>query len=164
MRFAEGPTVEVAIDIDAPIERVWPLVTDVSVPARFSSEFQGAEWIERSDEATLGAKFLGSNAHEAIGEWQTTSTIVECDECRSFAWAVSDPDEPAATWRFSLAPNGDGTRLAYSVRLGPGPSGLTNAIDQRPDKEERIIAHRLEEHRRNMAATIEGIKRLAEER
>jgi len=31
-----------------------------------------------------------------------------------------------------------------------------------PDKEERIIARRLEEFERNMQATLEGIKQLAE--
>jgi hypothetical protein len=33
-----------------------------------------------------------------------------------------------------------------------------------PDKEERIVARRLEEHERNMRATLDGIKALAEER
>jgi len=31
-----------------------------------------------------------------------------------------------------------------------------------PDKEERIVARRLEEHRANMQLTLEGIKALAE--
>jgi hypothetical protein len=31
-----------------------------------------------------------------------------------------------------------------------------------PDKEERIIERRLEEHRANMQATVDGIKALAE--
>jgi hypothetical protein len=31
-----------------------------------------------------------------------------------------------------------------------------------PDKEERIVAKRLAEHRSNMQATIEGVKALAE--
>ena len=38
MRFEDGPTVEVETRIDAPPERVWDLVTDIAVPARFSSE------------------------------------------------------------------------------------------------------------------------------
>jgi hypothetical protein len=46
--------------------------------------------------------------------------------------------------------------------MGPGPSGLTAAIERMPDKEERIIERRLQQHGENMTATIEGIKRLAE--
>ncbi len=162
MRFADGPRTEVDIRIDAPPSRVWEFVTDVAVPAEFSSEFQGADWIDDVDEPAVGAKFRGRNAHEAIGEWETTSVIVSCDTNRAFAWAVGDPEHASATWEFTLTPDGDGTLLEYSVRIGPGPSGLTYAIEQRPDKEERIIERRLVEHRRNMTSTIEGIKKLAE--
>ena len=162
MRFADGPRAEVDVRIDAPPSRVWEYVTDVAVPAEFSSEFQGADWLEPHDGPALGATFRGRNEHEAIGKWETTSVIVACDEDRVFAWAVGDPENASATWEFALTPDEDGTLLSYSVRLGPGPSGLTYAIDQRPDKEERIIERRLDEHRRNMTATIEGIKKLAE--
>jgi hypothetical protein len=46
--------------------------------------------------------------------------------------------------------------------MGPAPSGLTTAITAMPDKEERIIARRLQEYETNMRATVEGIKQLAE--
>jgi hypothetical protein len=46
--------------------------------------------------------------------------------------------------------------------MGPGPSGLTPLIERMPDKEERIIARRLQEWETNMTATITGIKQLAE--
>lgn len=162
MKFADGPTIEVEVRIDAPVSRVWPFVTDVVVPSHFSSEFQGAEWLDGSDGPGLGARFRGRNALEGVGEWETTSEIVECEECRSFAWAVGDPANASATWKMTLKPEGDGTLLTYSARLGPGPSGLTAAIERMPDKEERIIGRRLHQHHDNMTATIEGIKRLAE--
>jgi hypothetical protein len=75
---------------------------------------------------------------------------------------VSDPSEPSASWRFELSPDGDGTLLRQSMRMGPGPSGLNVAIDAMPDKEELIIERRQQEHRANMTATLEGIKALAE--
>jgi hypothetical protein len=46
--------------------------------------------------------------------------------------------------------------------MGPAPSGLTIAIAAMPDKEERIVARRLEEFEANIRATLEGIKNLAE--
>ena len=58
---------------------------------------------------------------------------------------------------------GDGTRLRYWAQMGPGPSGLTPLIEQMPDKEDRIIARRLQEWETNMTATITGIKHVAEE-
>lgn len=162
MRYADGPTAEVEIHIDAPPARVWELVSDINVPAGFSSEFQGAEFLDAATAPALGARFAGRNTHQAVGEWQTTSFIVALEPGRVFAWAVTDPDTPSASWRFELEPDGDGTRLRQWMQIGPGRSGLNIAIEAMPDKEERIIARRLDEHRANMTATLEGIKALAE--
>lgn len=152
---------EVEVHVDAPPSAVWDLVTDINLPARFSPEFRGADWLEGTGPA-LGARFQGRNQHTAIGEWQTTCFVVACEPERVFAWAVTDPDNPSASWRFELEPEGDGTRLKQWMRIGPAPSGLSIAIQRMPDKEERIVARRQQEHRENMTLTIEGIKALAE--
>jgi hypothetical protein len=49
-------------------------------------------------------------------------------------------------------------RLRYTLRLGPGPSGITEAIERMPDKEPRILHRRVEEHRANMQRVVDGIK------
>lgn len=46
--------------------------------------------------------------------------------------------------------------------MGPGPSGLTPAIEAQPDREDDIVANRLKAWAANMARTVEGIKDLAE--
>jgi len=157
VRYADGPTVEVSIVVDATPEQVWELVSDITLPARFSSELQAAEWI---DDTT----FRGHNVHEAAGEWETVCTVTERDSPRVFAYAVGDPANPSASWRFTVAPEGEGSRLTQWMRMGPAPSGLSPAIEAMPDKEERIVARRLDEHRFNMLATLNGIKDLAEKR
>jgi hypothetical protein len=162
VRYKDGPTVEVEVHIDASPARVWALVTDIELPGRFSSEFQGADWIEPATGPAIGATFRGRNRHEAIGEWETTSFVVVCDPERAFEWAVTDPNNPSASWRFELEPDGDGTLLKQWMRMGPGRSGLNIAIDRMPDREERIIERRQAEHRLNMSTTLEGIKALAE--
>ena len=35
-----------------------------------------------------------------LGEWATTSHVIECEPERVLAWAVEDPANPAAIWRF----------------------------------------------------------------
>ncbi|HEX6657952.1 MAG TPA: SRPBCC family protein [Ilumatobacter sp.] len=157
MRYADGPTVEVTRHIAASAGDVWLLVSDISLPARFSSEFTGAEWLGGAHGAVLGACFAGHNQHSAIGTWTTTSTVIECEPGRTFAWAVGDAEYPSATWRFDLEADGDNTLLTFAARIGPGSSGLTPAIVAMPDKEERIIDRRLAEFRRNMEATLDGI-------
>jgi nitroreductase/uncharacterized protein YndB with AHSA1/START domain len=159
-RLTAGPGVTVEVDIAAPPARVWELVSDINVPARFSTEFQGAEWVD-ADGPRLGASFVGRNKREDR-EWQTTSFVVACDPPRMLAWNVSDPERPGAQWRFELEPLGNGTRLRQHMTIGPGNSGTSRAMEQQPDQARQILARRRDQLRRNMELTTQGIKRLAE--
>jgi hypothetical protein len=162
VRFADRPTTETDVYVGVPPEQVWPLVTEIMTPTKFGTELQEARWVDEGGAPRLGARFTGRNFHPARGEWETTSTIVDFEPGRRFGWAVGDPDGPSAVWRLELVPEGPGTRLRYWAQMGPGPSGMTVVIEKMPDKEEKIIGRRLEEWRANMAATINGIKELAE--
>ncbi len=82
---------------------------------------------------------------------------------RAFGWAVTDPANPSSTWWFELEQEPGGVRLRQGTRMGPAPSGLSIAIAAKPDKEERIVVRRLQEFETNMRATVEGIKRMAED-
>lgn len=160
MKFADAPSVDVDTFIDAPPQRVWDVAIDLTLMGEWSSENKGGEWVDANGPA-LGSRFRGRNKREDF-EWETVSVITTFDPPRAFEWAVGDPANPSATWRFELSTEGSGTRLRQSTVMGPGPSGLTMAIDRMPDKEERIIERRCEEHHRNMTATVEGIKARAE--
>jgi Polyketide cyclase / dehydrase and lipid transport len=160
MRYADGPTTEAQVIVSAPIEMIWGLITDINLPARFSTEFQGAEWIDGGP--ALGATFAGRNHHTAIGGWQTTCTVTQFTLHNTFEWCVGEPEHPSAKWRFTVAPSTDGVVLTQWMQMGPAPSGLTPAIEAMPDKEERIIARRLGEHQQNMQANVDGVKLLAE--
>ncbi|HEX6523557.1 MAG TPA: SRPBCC family protein [Streptosporangiaceae bacterium] len=161
-RYADTPTVEARIWIDAPANRVWPLVSDVSLMPDMSEELQSVQWLDGATGPTLGARFVGHSQHEALGEWSTTSSIVEFEPGRVFGWAVGDPWHPAALWRFRLERADSGTDLSEWVQLGPGRSGLSLAIDQMPDKEQKIVFVRMREFERNIIATLAHIKKLAE--
>jgi hypothetical protein len=160
VKYADGPSIEVEIAIDADPETVWALVCDIELPAEFSPEFQGAEWVTEGPE--LGARFHGRNKHVAVGEWTTESTVTGFEATRTFEWTVGDLENKTARWRFDLAPDGDGSILTFSAEMGPGQSGLSVAIEAMPDREEEIVANRLVEWETNMTATIEGIKARAE--
>jgi hypothetical protein len=161
VKYSESPTVEVSVEVETTAEQLWALVTDVDLPARFSEEYQGGEWLDGAEPA-VGSRFRGRNQHPAAGEWTTESTVVGCEEGRLFSWAVGDPSRPAATWRFELEPAGDRTRLRMWAEMGPGPSGLTPIIEAHPDREDDIVERRLDEWRTNMLATVAGLKQLAE--
>ena len=160
-RYADKPSAEVSIDIAAAPEVVWDLVTDINLPARFSSEFQGADWLD-DDTPALGARFTGRNKHGIAGSWETTCTITWFEPLRDYGYTVDDLDSPAARWRYTLEPSDAGTRLTMWAEMGPGRSGISWFIYKHPDQEEEIIATRLQEWRVNMEATLAGIKALAE--
>src|ERR1700735_2714230 len=121
---------------------------------------RGADRGRRAAGAGVGDRV--GHRGDALREWATVSQIVEYEPPRVFAWAVGDPEWPMATWRFSLEPRGGGTLLRQWVQLGPGPSGLSVAIEQMPDKEQKIVFVRLREFEANMGATLAAVKRLAE--
>ena len=159
---ADGPGVTVEVDVKAPPTDVWPYISDIQLPARFSDEFQGAEWL--SDTPEVGATFLGRNQNENLGDWEVTCHVAGYEENRVFAWNAGDAEDPSAQWRFELISLAGSTRLRFSMVLGPGPSGLTAVIDAMPDKEAKIIANRQKHQAANMRRTIEGIRDLVEVR
>ncbi|MDG2211667.1 MAG: nitroreductase family protein [Acidimicrobiales bacterium] len=157
----DGAGVTVEIDIDAAPSAVWQFISDINLPARFSDEFQGAEWISTQPE--IGATFLGHNHNDHMGDWEVTCHVVDYEENRVFAWNSVDAKQAAAQWRFELIPLAGGTRLRFAMILGPGWSGLTMAIEARPDKEAKIIANRQAGQTDNMRRCVEGIRDLATE-
>ena len=161
-RYRDKPTVEADIWIDAPPSRVWDIVTDVDLMPTMSDELQRVEWLEGATGPVVGARFNGYSKHEALGEWHSTSHVIEYEPGHVFAWAVSDPDDPSAMWRFRVQSKDGGTQLSQWMQLGPGRSGLSFAIDRMPEKEQKIVFVRLREFERSIALTLEQIKKLAE--
>ncbi|GAA3574963.1 SRPBCC family protein [Amycolatopsis ultiminotia] len=161
-RYADCPTAEAGTWIDGSPELVWRFAADVGLMPELSAELQSVRWCDGGTGPGLGRSFVGHSKHESFGEWETTSVIVEYDEPRVFGWAVGDPGWPAAKWRFTLVPEDGGTRLTQCAQLGPGPSGLSYAIERMPDKEQKIVFVRLREFEKAMAATVGAIKERAE--
>ena len=161
-RYADKPTVQVQTRIDASPRRVWELVSDIQLMPTMSQELQSIEWLDGATEPAVGARFVGHSKHEALGEWSTTSQVIECEPERVFAWAVEDPANPTAVWRFRLEPKDGGTELSEWMQMGPARSGLSFAIDRMPDKEQKIVFVRMREFEQNMGFTLQQIKKLAE--
>lgn len=160
-RLSDGPGAVVEVDIKASPGDVWPFVTDISFPAKFSEEFMGARWAETGEGIggpAPGARFIGANKHPAIGEWEVECFVHRYVERREFGWVTSNLDNPGARWSFELTPIAGATRLRFSLILGPGPSGISNAIAAMPDKEPAILRRRITEHLTNMQRVVDGIK------
>ena len=157
LRYSESPSTEVSRTISASPEALWELVSDINLPARFSNEFKGAEWLDGASAPAVGARFRGTNEHPHIGNWSSESTITICEPGQQIEWEVAGGGGPAATWGFRLEAVDDGTLVTQYCALGPGRSGLNAAIENMPDKEHKIIAYRLAEHAENMERNLDGI-------
>jgi hypothetical protein len=149
----------VETDIGAAPSAVWELVSDIELPARFSDEFVGAEWV---DPPGLGARFVGRNDRGDIGGWKTECTVSAWSPGRAFEWTVGDVDCPTAIWRFDIAEASLGSTLTMTAHLGAGRSFLRSIVRQYPEQGERLVGRRLEEWRSNMRSTVEGVRALLE--
>ncbi|MGN5382011.1 cyclase [Streptomyces sp. MUSC 14] len=160
--YADTPTTEVRVWIDASPDTVWAVVSDIELMPGMSEELRSVEWLDGAAGPAVGARFVGRSEHEALGAWETTSHVIECEARSVLAWAVEDPARPSAVWRFRLRPRDGGTELSQWMQLGPGRSGLSVAIDRMPEKEQKIVFVRMREFERAMTHTLAQIKQRAE--
>jgi hypothetical protein len=119
--YADCPTVAAQTYIEAPPARVWGPVSDIFLMAGRSAELQEVQWLDGVTGPAVGYRFLGRNANQHLGGWETVSTIIECDGPHRFAWAVGEPGHPWSTFRFTLRPDGTGTVPARWAQLSPSP-------------------------------------------
>ena len=154
MRHRDQPTVEAVQRLSCDADTAWRFVTDITLPARVSTELEAVEWLDGADHVAVGARFKGRNRHEAFGEWETVCEIVEVEPGRRWVWNVVHPGGIGATWGFEVEPTSSGSLVRQWGRMGPGASGTTVAIAAQPDKEARIVARRLEEWLTNMRANL----------
>lgn len=156
--LADGPGTVVEVDIKAKAAAVWEAITDLNLSAAHSEESLGAEWADGFDGPAMGAQFTGRNVHPAIGEWEVPCFVHRFVDGKEFGWVTSDPGNPGAQWLFEVAAIAGTTRLRYSLTLGPGPSGISAAIANMPEREPAILRRRVEEHRANMQRVVDAVK------
>lgn len=156
--YADSPTTETTIEVEASIDEVWALITDPNFPASQSEELQEAHWVG-GEEGCLGARLFGRNFHEAVGEWTTEALVVEFVLNSHWSWMIGDAPNQGSQWWFEIesVPSG-AVRVTQRMTMGPGPSGLTGAIERMPDKEEKIVAGRMNYHQANMSANLVALK------
>ena len=96
---------EATVEIAAPLEQVWALVSDVRRMPEFSPELRKVWAIGRA--TGTGARFLGVNVRGVVA-WPTMSTVVRWEPSRAVARKTR---ESGATWVYELEPAGERTRM-----------------------------------------------------
>jgi len=127
-------TVSRSIEVLAPAERVWNLVSDLRGMGEFSPENRGGRWVGAATGPQVGAVFRGQNGR-GVRRWSTTSKVVRAVPGQAFAFEVSSLGRPVARWSYEIEPTESGCRLTESwqdrrdrllVALGAAASGVTD--------------------------------------
>jgi uncharacterized protein YndB with AHSA1/START domain len=96
-----------SVEIAAPAEAVWALVSDLTRMGEWSPETERVEWTGGATGPSVGATFKGHNRN-AGRRWSTTCTITMADPPRELAWDVKAVGFlPVATWRYEIEPIDD---------------------------------------------------------
>ena len=96
--------------IDAPPDRLYALLSDVTTMGSRSPEARDAVWLSGGGE--VGSRFKGSNRIKAM-RWTTVATVTVADPGRRFAFVTSAPSR--STWTYELSPQRGGTLVTESV-------------------------------------------------
>jgi|SRR4051794_17812739 uncharacterized protein YndB with AHSA1/START domain len=109
----------VTVHIDAPPEKVWELVSDVTQIGRFSPETFEAQWIDGATGPAVGARFRGHVKRNGKGPvYWTSCTVTACEPGRAFAFGVGAPDKtPLNVWAYELTAVNGGTDVTESFQL-----------------------------------------------
>src|SRR5579884_2115486 len=149
----------VTVHIDAPPDKVWALVSDITKMGEYSPEVVEAEWIGGATGPAVGARYRGHvrrNEKFPFLYW-TTCEVTECEPGKAFEFVVLLGERPVNRWRYEFRPApGGGTDVTESFDLG----------DNLFTKIWRPLGGILRERRnqRDMRTTLERVKAVAEAR
>jgi hypothetical protein len=94
------PTAE-SLDISAPPEKLWSLVSDLPRMGEWSPENAGGKWVKGATGPALGARFKGTNRN-GVRRWSTTVTVLACEPGKVFEFAVTAGPLAVAKWRYEF--------------------------------------------------------------
>ena len=116
---------EVSLHMDAPPQKVWALVSDITRIGEFSPETFEAKWTRGSTGPEVGASFKGHVKRNGVGPtyWspcQVTKSVPD----EVFEFAVGSDSVTVNNWGYRLeteanADGGVGTRVTEYYRLEP---------------------------------------------
>lgn len=146
-----------SIVVDAPADRLWALITDITRTAEWSPENTGGVWLEPATGPAVGARFRGTNRRR-WARWTTTCEVIRAEPGREFVFVTGSAAKPQTVWRYVLEPEAGGTRVTESFELGNSLGALGRLItrvtigvsDRRADLEE------------NLRTSLRNLKRIAE--
>jgi uncharacterized protein YndB with AHSA1/START domain len=116
-----APLLQAEVEINAPVSKVWSLVSDLSRMPQWSPQCRVMKLL---GPLRPGTRTLNLNRHNLLF-WPTTSVITEVVPERKLAFRI-----PINTtvWTYELEPTATGTRLVETRHAEKGVSAASTAI------------------------------------
>ena len=116
-----APLLQAQIDIDAPVDKVWELITDTRRMPEWSPQ---CRMMKPLGPLRQGTRTLNLNRRKRL-YWTTTSTITEVVPQRKFAFRVNTNN---TIWSYELEPTATGTRVVESRHAENGVKPASNFL------------------------------------
>lgn len=140
------------IEISAPPEAVYDLVSDMTRMGEWSPECRRCEWVGAATGPSVGAEFVG---HNQVGpyRWSLGGKVVTAERGREFAFTTYLDGRESTRWRYRFEPSSAGTLLSesYEYVWSTRAIRISDALTPR-----RTMLHR------GMRRTLQRIKAAAE--
>jgi hypothetical protein len=165
-----------SIEIDAPAERVYAMVSDITRMGEWSPECFGGTWISGTP-GQRDARFHGFN-RDGDAMWTSECQVVTAAPGREFGFTVMAfcPGQPTGdtnwmggskpgdmTWTFSVEPAGTGCVLTQNHTMNVVSAFYRSILDGVPEgKRIDALAHRRQDLRQSMESTLASVKAAAE--
>lgn len=102
-----------SIEIQAPADKLYEMVSDVTRMGEWSPETKSAEWIGGATQAEPGARFRGHNRRGKL-RWSTTPLVKEAVPGKVFSFATQARGQDLTLWSYTFEPAGKGTQVTES--------------------------------------------------
>lgn len=149
-----APLLQAQIDVDAPVDKVWQLITDLRRMPEWSPQ---CRLMRPLGSLRQGTRTINLNRRNRLF-WPTTSTVTEVVPQRKFAFRVNTNN---TVWSYELEPTATGTRVVESRHAENGVKPASNFLVNLllggvPNFEQELVD--------GMNASLARIKAVAERR
>jgi uncharacterized protein YndB with AHSA1/START domain len=162
---------EASIHVDAPPDRVWRLVADVTRIGELSPVTYKCEWLDGATEAKVGARFKGYNKMFPA-RWWTICEVTALEPGKLFEFRTIDGTfnigsrgREMTRWHYAFEPDGIGTRVTetYDVSFTPGLLRVPETIARKIPGGRRLMDNRRAKTDVGMEQTLRRLKEVAEQ-
>lgn len=151
------PTREVTVEVAAPPEVVWGLVSDPTRTPEWSPVVRRSGWLAAGGSPVVGARFVGHNRFNGF-RWTRECVVTEAEPGRVFGFStLGRGGEEQTRWRYRMEPSRSGTRLslAYEVVSTPRWVRIARAMPGGRSTNDRQARQNVEESLRRLDAILE---------